>query len=299
MNGSRSRSAARSLKGKVLVLVATVALAAAAPEANARFGGGGFRGGGGFGGFRGGGGFHGFGGDGFGGGRFGGGGSRAGQFGGGGLFGAGGSHHGLFGGGGSFSHSSGDQGFAQHSSTGGDSWHPPSETSETAGESHPNASTGYQTYHANQQTEQQERYNEADTLQTNRYNEANTVQKNRNNEANYLQSNGNYNPYGDCCYDGGSNVGTALGAAALGTVGGMAIGSAIANNENAQPAPTYNYYSDYSPPPAAPALGTTVYSLPPGAQSTEINGSYYYVSGSTYYKPYYSGSQVIYVVSRP
>lgn len=60
-----------------------------------------------------------------------------------------------------------------------------------------------------------------------------------------------------------------------------------------------NYYSDYSAPPAAPALGTTLYSLPPGAYSTEINGSTYYVSGSTYYKPFYSGSQVIYVVSRP
>ncbi|MBV8135484.1 MAG: hypothetical protein JO121_07580 [Deltaproteobacteria bacterium] len=283
MNGTRSRSGARTLKGKVLVLIATVALAAAAPEANARFGGGGFRGGGGFGGFRGGGGFHGFGGDGFGGGRFGG----------------GGSHHGLFGGGGPSSHSSGEQDFGQHSSNGGDSWHPPSDTSETAGESHPNASTGYQTYHANQQTEQQERYNEAGTLQTNQYNEANTVQKNRNNEANYLQSNSNYNPYGDCCNDGGSDVGTALGAAALGTVGGMAIGSALGNNENAQAAPTYNYYSDYSAPPAAPTLGTTVYSLPPGAYSTEINGSTYYVSGSTYYKPFYSGSQVIYVVSHP
>ena len=296
MKGARSRSAARSVKGKVLVLMAAVALAVATPEASARFGGGGFRGGGfrgggGFGGFRRGGGFHGFGGDGFGGGRFGGGGSHAG------LFGGGGSHHGLFGGG--DSSSSSHQGFGQRSSNGGDSWHPPSDTSETAGESHPNASTGYQTYHANQQTEQQERHSEADTLQTNRYNEANTVQKNRNNEANYLQSNSNYNPYGDCCYDGGSDVGTALGAAALGTVGGMAIGSALANSENAQPAPTYNYYSDYSPPPAAPALGTTVYSLPPGAHSTEINGSYYYVSGSTYYKPFYSGSQVVYVVSQP
>jgi hypothetical protein len=116
------------------------------------------------------------------------------------------------------------------SSSGGDSWHPRSDTSETAGESHPNAGTDYQTYHTNQQTEQQGQYNEANTLQTNRYNEANTIRKNRNNEANYLQSNSNYNPYGDCCYDGGSDTGTALGAAALGTVGGMAVGAAIANN---------------------------------------------------------------------
>ena len=301
MNGARSRPAAGGLKRKALVLMATIALATAAPEANARFGGGGFRGGGfrggGFSGFQGGGGFHGFGGDGFGGGRFGDGGSHGGLFGGGGLLGGGGgSRHGLFGGGGLFSHSSGDQGLEQHSSNGGDSWRPPNNTSETASESHPNAGTDYQTYHANQQTEQQGRYNEANTLQTNRYNEANTIQKNRNNEANYLQSNSNYNPYGDCCYDGGSDTGTALGAAALGTVGGMAVGAAIANNnQNLENVP----YSYYSPPPVAPALGTTVYSLPPGAYSTEINGSTYFVSGSTYYKPFYSGSQVIYVVSRP
>ena len=259
MNGARLRSAPRGLKGKVLVLMATVAVAAAAPAANARFGGGGFRGGG-FSGFRGGGGFHGFGGDGFGGGRFGDGESHGGWFGGGGgLFGGGGSHHGLFGGGGS--HSTGDEDFGQHSSSGGNSWRPPGGSSETAGESHPNAGSDYQTYHANQQTEQQDRYNEANTLQSNRYKEANTIQKNRNDEANYLQSNSNYNPYGDCCYDGGSSTGTALGAAALGAVGGMAVGSAIANNnQSLEAAPTYNYYS---PPPAAPALGTTVYSLPP------------------------------------
>jgi hypothetical protein len=196
-----------------------------------------------------------------------------------------------------FSHSSGGQDSAQHSSNGGGSWRPPSDTSETAGESHPNAGNDYQTYHTNQQTEQQEKYSEANTLQTNRYNEATSIQKNRNNEANYLQSNSNYNPYGGCCYDGGSDAGMALGAAALGAVGGMAVGAAIANNnQNLEDVP----YSDYSPPPpAAPALGTTVYSLPPGAYSTEINGSTYYVNGSTYYKPYYSGSQVIYVVSRP
>jgi len=155
-----------------------------------------------------------------------------------------------------------------------------------------NYRSDYQNYHANEQAEQQERYNEANTLQENRYNEVNKVQKNRNNEANYLQSNSNYNPYGDCCSDNGSNAGVALGAAALGAVGGMAVGSALTNNaETIQPAPTY----EYTPPP--PAIGTTVDSLPPGAHSTMINGSYYYVNGSTYYKPFYSGSQVIYVVS--
>lgn len=255
MNNTRSRSRLRSLQSKALLVMAVVGLAAA-PEAYARFGGGGFRGGG-FGGFRGGGGgFRGFGGDGFGGGRFGGGSQR----------------RGLFGGG----------GFGQRSASGGgDSWRPPGDS----GESHPDVSSGYQTYHSNQQEEQQERYNEANKLQKNRYN-----------EANYLQANSDYNPYGDCCYNDGSDTGVALGAAALGAVGGMAVGSALANNsENTQSAPAYNYNYNYAPPP----IGTTVYSLPPGATITTINGSTYYVSGSTYYKPFYSGSQVIYIVSRP
>jgi hypothetical protein len=56
----------------------------------------------------------------------------------------------------------------------------------------------------------------------------------------------------------------------------------------------YGYY-----PPPSPAPGTMLYSLPPGAYSTTVNGSAYYVAGSTYYKSYFNGSQVIYVVAQP
>ena len=45
-------------------------------------------------------------------------------------------------------------------------------------------------------------------------------------------------------------------------------------------------------------IGANVYTLPNGAYSTTINGSTYYVSGSTYYKPYFDGSQVAYTVAQ-
>jgi hypothetical protein len=62
------------------------------------------------------------------------------------------------------------------------------------------------------------------------------------------------------------------------------------------PAPAYGY----SPAPAyPPALGTTVYALPSSAYSASINGGTYYVANGVYYKAYYSGSQVVYMVSQP
>jgi hypothetical protein len=45
-------------------------------------------------------------------------------------------------------------------------------------------------------------------------------------------------------------------------------------------------------------IGANVYTLPNGAYSTNINGSTYYVYGSTYYKPYFDGSQVAYTVTQ-
>ena len=45
-------------------------------------------------------------------------------------------------------------------------------------------------------------------------------------------------------------------------------------------------------------IGADVYTLPIGAYSTNINGTIYYVSGSTYYKPYFDGSQVAYTVTQ-
>jgi hypothetical protein len=105
-----------------------------------------------------------------------------------------------------------------------------------------------------------------------------------------------YGPYGNCCSSGGSNTGEVLGAAALGAVGGMAVGSMITANTQNTAAPAYGY----APPPAyPPPVGTMVYALPAGAYSASINGGTYYVANGVYYKAFYSGSQVVYMVSQP
>ena len=255
----------------VTLLAVTISLAIT-PHASARWGGGGggfggghFGGGGFGGGHSGGGGFRGFGGDGFGGGSFG---------------------HNSFGGSSSWNHS-GNSSSWQHSGQ------------------------GYNTYHSNQMAEQQSRYNEANTLQENQekteksmHNSTMNTINNNVGETNWSGGGGGggyYGPYGGCCSDGGSSTGTALGAAALGAVGGLAVGSMIANENKPTTTVVENYPAyGYQPAPyGAPALGTTVYSLPQGAIATTINGSTYFTENGVYYKPFYSGSQVVYIVSQP
>jgi hypothetical protein len=43
-------------------------------------------------------------------------------------------------------------------------------------------------------------------------------------------------------------------------------------------------------------VGASVDSLPEGAQPKVINGTTYYLFGAAYYRPFYSGSSVIYQV---
>jgi hypothetical protein len=51
-----------------------------------------------------------------------------------------------------------------------------------------------------------------------------------------------------------------------------------------------------SPPP----VGSTVSTLPSGAVDQNIKGTTYFVFGDAYYRPFYSGSSVIYeVVAKP
>jgi len=50
-----------------------------------------------------------------------------------------------------------------------------------------------------------------------------------------------------------------------------------------------------APPP--PAIGTITYTLPLGAQSANINGTQYYVSGATYYRPFFGPNGVYYQVA--
>ena len=50
----------------------------------------------------------------------------------------------------------------------------------------------------------------------------------------------------------------------------------------------------------APPIGATVRTLPPGAQSLSTGGITYYYEAKTYYRPFYSGSSVVYqVVAQP
>lgn len=112
---------------------------------------------------------------------------------------------------------------------------------------------------------------------------------------------------------GGVSTGTAVAAGFAGLATGALIGSAVAHANTpavvvapapvVYPAPYYStaYYS--SPPVVVPpvaAVGSIYYSLPPGAQSANINGTQYYVLGSTYYRPYFGNNGVYYeVVANP
>jgi len=49
-----------------------------------------------------------------------------------------------------------------------------------------------------------------------------------------------------------------------------------------------------------PPIGATVTSLPNGASAETIKGTAYFEFGGAYYRPFYSGSSVIYeVVAKP
>jgi hypothetical protein len=218
---------------------------------------------------------------GFGGGGFGGGsGFRGGGGFGGGRFGGDGFNRGAWGGRqGSWQHQGGNSNWQSHQNQYGSSDQP-----------HASASTAYDTYHQNQQEEQQERYNEANTLQENNL----QAQKEMHNQTwSTVNNNWGSGPYSDCCW---GSSGDSAGAAMLGAVGGMALGATMASAGNRQPSSSTTIIENN---PAPPPIGTTVYSLPPGATATTVNGSTYFVSGSTYYRPFYSGSQVIYIVSQP
>ena len=107
---------------------------------------------------------------------------------------------------------------------------------------------------------------------------------------------------------GGVSTGTAVAAGFAGLATGAMIGSAVAQANTpavvVAPTPVYTTPYYYAPPPvvvppAAP-IGSIYYSLPPGAQSANINGTQYYVLGSTYYRPYFGNNGVYYeVVANP
>lgn len=119
--------------------------------------------------------------------------------------------------------------------------------------------------------------------------------------------------WGGGCYHGGYScggvsTGTAVAAGFAGLAVGAAVGSAVARANTpayvVAPAPVYaSPYYYPAPPvvvPAVAAVGSIYYSLPAGAQSANINGTQYYVLGSTYYRPYFGNNGVYYeVVANP
>jgi hypothetical protein len=53
------------------------------------------------------------------------------------------------------------------------------------------------------------------------------------------------------------------------------------------------------PAPDVAAIGAQVAALPPGAEGRIIGGAQFYVSGNTWYKPYFGASGVYYEVVSP
>jgi hypothetical protein len=183
-------------------------------------------------------------------------------------------------------------------------WSHPDYSSHPYGSSysgyHPNSSN----FESSQSTNQTARYNEANSMNQTRYNEAQSMQNQhyqnesslshqQYNQASNLQSNSNGNwgdPYTGCC---GNSGGSAAAGAAIGMMGGMAMGATM---ESAmQPRQSTTIVENNAAPP--PAYAAPLPYLPPGATPTQINGSEYFYSNGTYYKPEFNGSQVVYVPS--
>jgi len=121
-------------------------------------------------------------------------------------------------------------------------------------------SSGRGEYSAQSSANRQARYNKYNSQQQAKYNELNTLQANRHNyklqQQNQRAATINAN-IGESNWNGGNGYdddsGEALGAAALGAVGGMAIGSRMAapplQNPYPPPPQPYGYYA---PPPSTP-----------------------------------------------
>jgi hypothetical protein len=114
---------------------------------------------------------------------------------------------------------------------------------------------------------------------------------------NTANSNG-YSPTAVCCgSSGGSSGGSEAGAAALGMVGGMAVGAAL-DLAAAPKQPTTIIENVGAPVTAGPIpIATMIPMLPANASPTQIDGQYYYYYNSSYFKPIFDGSQVVYVAS--
>ena len=104
---------------------------------------------------------------------------------------------------------------------------------------------------------------------------------------------------------GGVSTGTAVAAG----IAGLAVGAAIARNNQptvvVAPAPVYVTPVYVAPPPPVvvvptAAVGSIFTTLPAGAKSVNINGTQYYLLGTTCYRPFFGSNGVYYqVVASP
>ncbi len=97
-------------------------------------------------------------------------------------------------------------------------------------------------------------------------------------------------------------LGCGVGIAAVaGLVGGIIIGSAIANHpapvvEQAQPQTIVVQAPPQTVVVQGPAIGSEVSSLPPNCTNVTVNGGTYYQCGPIWYQPFFGGNGVYYTV---
>jgi hypothetical protein len=173
--------------------------------------------------------------------------------------------------------------------------------SSTSYNQYNSSSSAYHPYGTNPQASayamNQTRYNEASSLQQQQMeNEKQEENQRYNANMSYMNTanNNGWEPYGGCCGSSGYSGGAVAGAAAVGMVGGMAMGAAA--ESAAVPQQPTTIIENVGAPAAMP-IGTTMTSMPPNISPTQINGQYYYYYNSTYFKPVFNGSQVVYVAS--
>ena len=103
--------------------------------------------------------------------------------------------------------------------------------------------------------------------------------------------------HGGAYYHGGGCYGCGAAGLAVGVMAGAAIANASKPTTVVvqQPATVVVQQPAYVVQGNLP-IGTQVASLPPGASSMVVNGTNYYQSGPTWYKPYFGSSGVYYEV---
>jgi hypothetical protein len=123
-------------------------------------------------------------------------------------------------------------------------------------------------------------------------------------DANAWVAAGGYHRYGGyhgVVAVGGYHGGGCYGCGAAGLAVGVMTGAAIASASHPttvvvqQPATVVVQQPAYVVQGNLP-IGTQVASLPPGSSSMVVNGTNYYQSGPTWYKPYFGSSGVYYEV---